>query len=280
MPNHPINDSHMSSQTIFLHSNDAVVSISDAEKIFYLQQAISAPAGYRLVIGLTNLTMPNSMYNIVDGKNTITINDVTYTITAGNYSADDLVTAINTQITAIGSVSFDNVDNSFTFTFNDPAVINSTTMERPLGLGVTNTYNTQLPTNIVSSYTANNICDLGGTTNIYIRMRNLTMNNLDSRGRTNNIIASIVNNTNYGGYIFFVPPEVLYYQITEQTIGHLDIELTDQEGELINLNGADYNITLTIHYVKQREGFFRNTLLQDIKETYTKIKDEEKKNTS
>ena len=274
MPSHHLNDTERSSQTIFLHSNDAVVSISDAEKIFYLQEAITAPAGYRIIIGLTNLTMPNSMYNIVDGKNTITINDVTYTITAGNYSAEDLVKAINDQITAIGSVAFDDIDNNFTFTFTDPAVINSTTMERPLGL------KGQLPTSEagVTSYTALNICDLGGTTNIYIRIRNLTMNNLDSRGRTNNIIANIVNNTNYGGYIFFVPPEVLYYQITEQTIGHLDIELTDQEGELIDLNGADFNITLTVHYVKQRESVFRNSLLREIIET--KMKEDEKKNPS
>ena len=73
MPSHHLNDTERSSQTIFLHSNDAVVSISDAEKIFYLKEAITAPAGYRLIVGLTNLTMPNSMYNIVDGKNTITI---------------------------------------------------------------------------------------------------------------------------------------------------------------------------------------------------------------
>lgn len=289
MPSHHLNDTERSSQSIFLHSNDAVVSISDAEKIFYLQEAITAPAGYRLIVGLTNLTMPNSMYNIVDGKNTITISNNDYTVPAGNYSAEDLKDKLTELLGNDGSVTFDSIDNVFTFTFTDPQNIQSTTMERQLGLGVTNNLDpdadppetaphTQLPTGNVSSYTARNICDLGGTTNIYIRIRNLTMNNLDSRGRTNNIIASIVNNTNYGGYIFFVPPEVLYYQITEQTIGHLDIELTDQEGELIDLNGANFNITLTIHYVKQRESAFRNSLLKEIRDTYTKIKDGEKKN--
>tara|TARA_R110000851_G_C12786810_1_gene535948 strand:- start:281 stop:595 length:315 start_codon:yes stop_codon:yes gene_type:complete len=104
------------------------------------------------------------------------------------------------------------------------------------------------------------------------------MNNIDSRGQTNNIIASIVNNTNYGGYIFFVPPEVLYYQITEQNISHLDIELTDQEGKLLEMNGANFNLTLTIHYVKQRVSQFRNSLLREIRETFNpEIKEEEKK---
>jgi hypothetical protein len=105
------------------------------------------------------------------------------------------------------------------------------------------------------------------------------MNNLDSRGKTSNIIASIVNNTNYGGYIFFVPPEVLYYQINETSISHLDIELTDQEGNVIDLNGADFNLTLTIHFVKQRESSFKNSLLREIKEKLEmKNGEQEKKN--
>ena len=58
MPSHHLNDTERSSQSIYLHSNDAVVSITDAEKIFYLNEAIIAPSGYRLIVGLTNLTMP------------------------------------------------------------------------------------------------------------------------------------------------------------------------------------------------------------------------------
>ena len=138
MPSHHLNDTERSSQSIFLHSNDAVVSISDAEKIFYLQEAITAPAGYRLIVGLTNLTMPNSMYNIVDGKNTITISNNDYTVPAGNYSAEDLKDKLTELLGNDGSVTFDSIDNVFTFTFTDPQNIQSTTMERQLGLGVTN----------------------------------------------------------------------------------------------------------------------------------------------
>lgn len=277
---HHLNDTELASQTIYLHSNDAVVSISDAEKIFYLNEAISAPSGYRLLIGLTNLTMPNSMYNVTSTSNTIVISGVTYTVSAGNYSADSLATAISTAISSVGSCAFDsNNDNNkfvFTFTAGSKTIDEETTLTRQLGL------TGQLPTSSAGSYSALGICDLGGVTNIYIRLRNLTMNNIDSRGQTNNIIASVVNNTNYSGYIFFVPPEVLYYQITEQIISHLDIELTDQEGKILEMNGANYNLTLTVHYVKQREGIRRNSLLKEIREIYSnrnpKIKEEEKKN--
>ena len=272
MPSHHLNDTERSSQSIYLHSNDAVVSITDAEKIFYLNEAIIAPSGYRLIIGLTNLTMPNSMYNVTSNNKSIVVSGVTYEIDEGNYSAEALATSLTAVLGDVGSVAFNNTDNKYIFTFaSDETIDEETTLTRQLGL------TGQLPTTpAATTYSANGICDLGGTTNIYIRIRNLTMNNIDSRGQTNNIIASIVNNTNYGGYIFFVPPEVLYYQITEQNISHLDIELTDQEGKLLEMNGANFNLTLTVHYVKQREGVFRNSLLREIRENYNpKIKEDE-----
>tara|TARA_R100001198_G_C5230927_1_gene210141 strand:- start:1299 stop:2129 length:831 start_codon:yes stop_codon:yes gene_type:complete len=276
MPSHALNDTDKASQTIFIHSTDAVVSISDGEKIFYLDEAITAPSGYRLIIGLTNMTMPNSIFNVTSLNNKIVLNDVDYEIDVGNYSATDLAAAVTAKIEddplVVGSCSFSDTDNKFSFTFGIAQVINEeTTLSRQLGLSG------QLPTSSVSSYDAQNICDLGGATNIYIRIRNLTMNNLDSRGRRSNIIASIVNNANYGGYIFFVPPETLYYQITEQNISHLDIELTDQDGNILELNGAQFNLTLTVHFVKQREGIFRNSLLREIRQNYENREEKNKK---
>jgi len=276
MPSHTLNDTERSSQSIFLHSNDAVVSISDAEKIFYLNEAIIAPSGYRLIVGLTNMTMPNSMFNVTSNNNTIVLSGLSYTIDNGNYSAEGLATEITTKITSVGTCVFDGTLNNnkyvFTFTAGEKTIDEATTLTRQLGL------TGQLPTKSATSYNAQGVCDLGGITNIYIRLRNLTMNNIDSRGQTNNIIASIVNNTNYGGYIFFVPPEVLYYQITEQNISHLDIELTDQEGKLLEMNGANFNLTLTVHYVKQRVSQFRNSLLKEIRNNYNpEIKEEENK---
>ena len=154
---------------------------------------------------------------------------------------------------------------TFKFTFTTNIQIQSSTMERQLGLK--NQY--PAPSNAaLRKYNATNICDMGGTTNIYVRLRNLTFNNLDSRGKTTNIIASVVNNSNFGGYIFYTPPEVLYYQIKENAISHLDIELTDQQGNVIDLNGAEFNLTLTVHFTKERLPTFKNSLLREIKEQY------------
>tara|TARA_R110001632_G_scaffold22757_5_gene65094 strand:- start:514 stop:1350 length:837 start_codon:yes stop_codon:yes gene_type:complete len=276
---HHLNDTDKASQSIFIHSNDSIITISDAEKIFYFKESITAPAGYRILIGLTNLTLPNSMFNVTSESNSITINDITYSISVGNYTSKDLTTKLNAALTTANvTVSFDDDNNTFSFKLVNGGEINSSTMERQLGL------RGQLPQNSIAAgatYIATNVCDLGGSTNIYIRLRNLTMNNLDSRGATSNIVASIVNNTNYGGYIFYVPPEVLYYTITENNISHLDIELTDQEGKILELNGVDYNMTFTIHYIKQRESIIRESMLQRIKSlSEPKLENSEKNNVS
>jgi len=242
----------MPSQAIYLDSNDALVSISDAEKIFYLNSPVIADAGIRMLIGLTNLTIPNTIYNFTSNNNSITFTQgttETVSVTAGNYSASTLTDSLNTAITAAGlsiTVSFDEENALFTFT-GASFTIDSATMSRQLGL------RNQLPTASGTTYTATQVCDFAGATNLYVRIRNVSMNNLDSRGKTSNIIASIVNNVNYGDYIFYTPPEVLYFQINEQQLSHIDIEITDQEGNVIDLNGATFNMTLSVHFVKQRE---------------------------
>ncbi len=270
MPSHILNSSNKSSQSIFIHSEDSVINISGSDKIFYFDEAVVAPVGCRILIGLTNMVIPNAIYNVNSTSNTITISGVTYTITVGNYNAADLATAINTQISSIGSVAFNTDNNVFVFTFGSAKIIQSTTMERQLGLG-----NNQLPTASVTTYKATNLCDLGGVRNIYVRLTNLTMNNIDSNGTSNNIVASVVNDTNFGAYLFHTPSEVLYYQITEDQFNHLNIALTDQSNTPLELNGVEYTLTLTCHFVKQRESLERTTLLKQITEQYEKLTESE-----
>ena len=264
MPNHFLNDSHMPSLAIYLASDDALVSISDSEKIFYLNSPVIAEPGIRILIGLTNLTIPNTIYNFNSSNNSITFTQgttETVSVTIGNYSATTLTDALNAAITAVGlsiTVSFDEENALFTFT-GSAFSIDSATMFRQLGL------KDQLPTASGTTYTATQVCDFAGATNLYIRIRNVSMNNLDSRGKTSNIIASVVVNTNYGEYVFFQPAEILYFMINEQQLSHIDIEITDQEGSIVALNGSSFNMTLSVHFVRQREtNIATNRVLSEI----------------
>lgn len=285
MTGHLLNDTDMASQTIFIHSTDAVLNISDAEKVYYLNQAIVAPPGFRLLVGLSNATFANSMFNVTSTTNGIKFvtssGNFTVSIPVGNYTARTIATAIETGSSSAGlsglSVLFNTNNNTFTFSHSS-FKIQSTTMFRQLGLRGQTVEDGGNFSSAVSSYTTQDICDLGGVTNVYVRIKNLTMNNLDSKGNTTNTIANIINNTNYGGYLFYSAPETLYYQIQENSIGHLNIELSSQNGELIEMNGCEYNLTITVHYVKQRENERRSSLLRQIESNYETEK--EKKNKS
>lgn len=280
---HHLNDTEIGSQSIFVNSDDAELSLNDAEKVFFLNQNIVAPAGYRLVIGLTNMTLPNAMYNINSTNNTIQIDSTPKTIPVGNYSATGLVTAINTEISDgtgganLGTVKFETDTNSFKITYLGG--VTRTLLENDLTTKVMGFVSTSSPNPFSAQsgpITAENVCDMGGTTNIYVRLRNLSFNNLDSRGNVTNVVANVVNSTNFGGYIFYQPPEVLYYLINETVISHLDIELTDQQGNLLELNGAKYNLTFTVHYTKQRESITKRNLLEQIRESKGETKNETK----
>jgi hypothetical protein len=75
----------MPSQAIYLDSNDALVSISDAEKIFYLNSPVIADAGIRILLGLTNLTLANTIYNFSSSNNSITFTQgTTETVSVSN----------------------------------------------------------------------------------------------------------------------------------------------------------------------------------------------------
>lgn len=276
---HHLNDTEIGSQSIFVNSDDAELSINDAEKVFFLNQNIVAPAGYRLVIGLTNMTLPNAIYNINSTNNIINIDSTPKNIDVGNYSATGLKDALNTAIGSLGTVTFSTDTNTFKISYDGAT---RTLLENDLTtkiMGFVSTDNSEGNPNPFSAQTnvaAANVCDMGGTTNIYVRLRNLSFNNLDSRGNVTNVVANVVNSTNFGGYIFYQPPEVLYYLINETAISHLDVELTDQNGNLLELNGAKYNLTFTVHYTKQRESITKRNLLEQIRESKAESKNETK----
>ena len=188
MPNHHLATTEKGSQTIFLNSENAEFSISDAEKFFYLNQSIIAPPSYRLLIGLNNLTIPNTMFNINSTNNTFTIDSTDFTIEVGNYSGSSLATAITnlSGFSALVTITFNSDNNTFSFDFNATRTLQDSILASKV-LGFTN-----LP--ITSSSLVNDIivaantCNLAGTTNIYVRVRNLSLNNLDSKENYTNIL--------------------------------------------------------------------------------------------
>ena len=110
-----------------------------------------------------------------------------------------------------------------------------------------------------------NICNLSGTSSIYIRLNNIGVKNLDSRGQFNNTIGKVNVNCNPIEFIFFEQQESIYYLIQQNQITHLEIQLTDENNNTLILNGGEFSLTLTLHFRKSVEQYINPQFLLDKK---------------
>jgi hypothetical protein len=282
---HILNDSYIGSKNIYLKSQEASISISDAHKIFYLNNPITPPSNIRIMLGCHNFECPNSLYNINTTNNILNVsaegNDVSITIPVGNYDSDTFAVKI-TQLLAgeydnLGDTlivcEFNNDNYIFEFSSNNPFSIISTTADVELGLLG------QTPTPLGSNYICENVCNLAGISGIFIKIKNLGFNNLDSYGDITNTIARCDVNVNFGEYIFYSPAEVLYFAINDKNIQYLEVQLTDDEGNEIQLNGGRWSLVLSAHFSYEKEvklpsnssNFgLSNIQLEDLKKKFSK----------
>lgn len=270
-----LNDSHLGSQSIFLQSQNSAISIADAHKIFFLSEVISPPPDVKMLIALTSFECPYSYYNInsnINDEITFSTSNGSHTINVGsqNFSSTQLATKITSLLslssatTDLGATiicSFDDTSNKFTFLSNSLEFsITSTTMGKELGL------KNNIPISSSGQKLSSvNICNLSGTSSIYIRLENISVKNLDSRGQFNNTIAKALVNCNPMEFIFFQQQESIYYLIQQNQITHLEIQLTDENNNTLILNGGEFSLTLTLHFRKSVEQYINPQFLLDKK---------------
>jgi|TARA_R110002012_G_scaffold98492_2_gene236124 hypothetical protein len=258
-------DTPYGSVNIFLQSSKATTSISEANKIFYLENPINPPPNTRILMVLSEFEMPNAIYNINSGRNNLisftTINgSATISLNSGNYDDETIVSNLNSKLSDTGIVatlgttivaSFSELNCKYSFTASVAFSIistnsNATTLLKELGL--TN----QLPTPSGTSYTATLVGDLGGLANIYLRT-NFGVANLDSRGESDGLIAKVNVDVPFSDYIYFEPPTTIEHLLTDRQIREISVKLEDvNETELI-INGVEFSLTFSVHFQYQRE---------------------------
>tara|TARA_R100000655_G_C2995722_1_gene193701 strand:+ start:2979 stop:3794 length:816 start_codon:yes stop_codon:yes gene_type:complete len=241
------NDTTQSSQQVFLSSSHATHSLSDSEKVFDLASPISPPHGTRILLCVTDFEIPNSIYNINSRNNFLAFtNGTSVTLTPQNYNINELVSALDTGLTGI-TPNYSVQTNKITFTSASAIQINTTTSTLLFEIGWVAT-DTQNSTSIVSPL----VCNLAGIPNIYIRLKNININNVDSGGQFIGTLAKVNINVNYLEYIFYSPVENLYIRCDERQITSIHLDLQDEAGRSLEINGQPYSITLSVHYQYQR----------------------------
>ena len=254
-----MNDTNLTSQNIYLNSDNASVSYNSAHKVFYFEYGINPASNINVLMGLTNFEMVNSMYNIGSNNNNITIETATNTLSLdidrGNYSTTSLLIELNqrladNEVYLGGLITVDFNEDNYVFRFSGNIQFNiiSSSMETELGLS------NQLPTGYLQTYTATDVCYLGGDASVYIHLNNIGMYNINSQGQLSNVISKLNINVNFGNYVFYNSfGETNYFKINNNEINYLEVQLTDHYGNTLELNGSKWSMVLTIHYQYKRD---------------------------
>lgn len=260
MPNHSLNDTHIGSVSIYLDSSKATIvqnGENNSNCVFNLDNVIQCPPDTHMLLGLTACQIPVTFYNITSNNNELTIqgsvNGTTnIVIPPQNYNTETLATEINSQLQAAGNnitCSFNSSSYKFKFTsLTQTLQIQNTTMNKELGIPPFTPF---FPSN---NFTCPNMCNLSGTQSIYVMVNNLSIQSLDSRakGDLNGVLSKVDVCCAFGDYIEFQQTENQFYLITDRTISHFNVSLTDDNLELLEMNGIDWSISITCHFSKKR----------------------------
>lgn len=208
-------------------------------------------------IQLDAVQIPYTYYNVNSTNNTLVINwnssNTTLTISPGNYTLSQLGTALNSAVGTINSnitCTLNSIQWTFTFSFSAASpstgqlILSQSTINRLIGFpSTTDTTNS-------SNLTSTSVALLLDQAFLFI--------NIDGVG--DNIISS----TNGNKYTFYVPVsvvggEMLVYQTdldqnqvlkVNQPVKYssLHVRLYDNFGNILNLNGSDWSMTIKIYF--------------------------------
>ena len=222
---------------------------------------------------LLDAQIPVSFYNINYTNNTLNyqISSINYTITVlvGNYNFNSLATQLISKFLANGHV--------FTITINKQnGIITLATTSTNFIIQVSSIFSVLgfLNSNhnsILFSLTADYPLNLLGITKIKIQSTNLNTYNLDSSsfGYSNNIGLLPVDQPSFG-LIIYENKSTSKFQLRDNRIDEIDLQLVDQNNNLINFNNVDWNLTILIELTREIETLSQ-TQMPDILKEQNKI---------
>jgi hypothetical protein len=276
-------DTAYQNQIIFLDSQNAIRKTIDGvgEYVYSFQHPITLPVNCDMLLSVTDCQFPNTIPNITSLNNQISFSIPTFskffTITIIEedgttdkvYSVSEWISFVNAKIIleAVGQFSlyaefFPNSSkikwfSNFPFSIIDNSNYPTTSMD--LIGGAKNPDGTLkyvsgdiLLSSVVSpSYhiTMPSTVHFSGTRFIFLKFKNISVNNINSNGVTDNAMVRIDNNAPYGYYIFYRPMEVQRFLMHKRTIHNITFRLTDTKGNDLNIWSADAQITMKIEFI-------------------------------
>ena len=233
------------SESFQLYLDSINADVNNNEYTFNLP-LLEVQDGYYLYFSIVNCVIPYSFYNINSNNNVLNykINSVNYSLTIpiGNYSIINLVAYLNSQLTNF-TFAYNKIYNKITITnsIND-FILNSSNFLTLIGFNNSNYISTNKTLTSPNCININYIRCINLISNIITYNINTSKNLVNN----NNIICSIPVNTSPNTLIQYQNTNNFRTNLFVNTLNKIVIKLVDNNNNIIDLNGLNFNLTVQL----------------------------------
>jgi hypothetical protein len=212
--------------------------------VFYLADPITLPSDkYELLVRVPAATIPLSHWVIRAENNVLQLEFPTETraisLPVGNHSVDEVLAFLNPELIDGFVATYDEATNRILLKSEDElasvTVGAETTCTKLLGLLAGQA-------SVDGELFGSRGVDLAGTSSIFIRSNLATRNRDPVTRAASNILAKVHVSRNFNEIEFYTSQQ--QFAVSDRTISVLVIYLTDDEQSQLDLQGADFSLTI------------------------------------
>jgi hypothetical protein len=215
----------------------------------FVLPSLVIPKRSTILVSVQSASIPFSFFNCDDFNDKFNFieNSITHNvlIPQGNYNVNTLISTLKPLMGINFNIVYNVLDNTYTFTNSlyDFQFLNTCTCFEMLGFSDNTIY-----TSISKTLKSNISINLFTIRNIYICSNNFILNNVNSSTPNNSsILCSVPIQSSSGSIITY---SNIYNVANEVFNTHnltlLHIKLTDQDGDILDLNGCHFSLTLQL----------------------------------
>ena len=200
---------------------------------------------------MTQAEIPNSFYNVSSNVNNDKLlynSSVSYTIPNKNYDIDELVRVLNADDGFPVAITYDKFTGKTTLTNNSGSTItlnwSGSTCGKLLGFG----FGDIIPDSVIAngdSVESTNIADLASVHSLLIKSTTSGNMVFSTRGGYSQVIQKISVDVNSGFIIYLNQNDARQHTILHSNIDALELRIEDQNNNLINFNGINYELSIS-----------------------------------
>lgn len=200
-----------------------------------------------IMLSITHAEIPNSFYLVNSTNNTLVVDSSTFEIPQGNYNAITFLNAITSFLSGLSiTITYSIVTNTYNFTAGYTFTIDATsTCKQFLGMGSTSLTGTNI--------TSPHVCNFLPLSRLLVRSSAFSTSNYNGADNSSDLLLSVQNSSASGALILWNNYSQLKYDITHvDNISIVDLQVTDDYGNLIDFNNCNWYITFRIEYIYEQ----------------------------